>query len=439
MARVCILLLGLISYGIVSNGFTLQDSQLSVSDAIDQIETLAGKIQNGRVKRSEDQGVTNLDIRDAILQLLNVIRDNNKRTEKKSESQQELISEILDKVKADSGSNSGSSGIDIGVDQKIDNISRFLLKMNSKLSVMERQMSRGRNSNDDALETLAKDSYNILALLPNFISDTRQEVEKISLESQAHFEELEALLVDTDDEKTEKRSIAKVLKDTETNILGASNNLRDIVIESGHMAESLFERVNDGYKELTDEIKGLSNVEQVLLDTADSVMDTKRKVEFGVQQIIFKVEELVKMSGGEIDEQMKNQFADVTKAILENQNSALGNLTKKVEKEIGQVWRQMGIMYKQVSNSITILEKVKNTTEGYVANTSGSKLGAMEGQVEGLTDRMVDVDSNLNYMLGQLSLVVQEFNQVKTGLSAAMTGLESDLEEIQEYKPPQEE
>jgi hypothetical protein len=25
------------------------------------------------------------------------------------------------------------------------------------------------------------------------------------------------------------------------------------------------------------------------LDTADSVMDTKRKIEFGVQQIIFKV------------------------------------------------------------------------------------------------------------------------------------------------------
>ena len=38
-----------------------------------------------------------------------------------------------------------------------------------------------------------------------------------------------------------------------------------------------------------EEIKGLSNVEQVLLDTADSVMDTKRKIEFGVQQIIFKV------------------------------------------------------------------------------------------------------------------------------------------------------
>ena len=40
-------------------------------------------------------------------------------------------------------------------------------------------------------------------------------------------------------------------------------------------------------------------------------------------------------------------------------------------------------------------------------------------QVEGLNDRMVDVDSNLNYMLGQLSLVVQEFNQVHSGRKLA--------------------
>ena len=33
----------------------------------------------------------------------------------------------------------------------------------------------------------------------------------------------------------------------------------------------------------------------------------------------------------------------------------------QVEKEIGQVWRQMGIMYSKVSNSIEILEKVIKT------------------------------------------------------------------------------
>ena len=60
-----------------------------------------------------------------------------------------------------------------------------------------------------------------------------------------------------------------------------------------------------------------------------------------------------------MDSQLKDQFAEITSTILSNQTEALGNLTKKVEKEIGQVWRQMGIMYGQVSSSIKILEKVR--------------------------------------------------------------------------------
>lgn len=36
-------------------------------------------------------------------------------------------------------------------------------------------------------------------------------------------------------------------------------------------------------------------------------------------------------------------------------------------------------------------------------------------------------------MLGQLSLVVKEFNVVKTGLSEAMSGISDD---VREYKPP---
>jgi methyl-accepting chemotaxis protein len=196
----------------------------------------------------------------------------------------------------------------------------------------------------------------------------------------------------------------------------------------------VFDRVNTGYTEITNEIKGLSKVEQVLLDTADSVMDTKRKIEFGVQQIVFKIGELVKMSGGKVDERLEDQFKDITQTILENQNEALGNLTTKVEKEIGQVWRQMGIMYSKVSNSIDILEKVKSQTENYVNNT-GKNLGTMEGQVEGLTDRVADVDTSLNYMVGQLSLVVQEFNQVKTNLADGISQLGGELDEIREYKP----
>jgi hypothetical protein len=173
---------------------------------------------------------------------------------------------------------------------------------------------------------------------------------------------------------------------------------------------------------------------------------------------LLQVGELVQVSGGKMDDELRAQFANITSTILSNQTEALKNLTSKVEKEIGQVWRQMGIMYGQVSNSISILEKVKSQTESYVNNT-GKNLGTMEGTVDGLTDRMVDVDSNLNYMLGQLSLVVQEFNQVsvyriccfssffkyihlvsffqvKTGLGEAMNGLSEELDEVKEYKPP---
>ena len=96
----------------------------------------------------------------------------------------------------------------------------------------------------------------------------------------------------------------------------------------------------------------------------------------------------------------------------------------------------------------------------------------MEGQVEGLTDRVADVDSSLNYMVGQLSLVVQEFNQVlkinaslkyqasynwqddngydiiillllslqvKTNLADGINQLGGELEDIREYKPSNDE
>ena len=100
-------------------------------------------------------------------------------------------------------------------------------------------------------------------------------------------------------------SLRKAIHATEEHILSSSNELKDIIVESGSMAESLFDRVDSGYKELEDEIKGLSNVEKVLLDTADAVMDTKRKIEFGVQQIIFKVRKwCVAFSGQECEEKL---------------------------------------------------------------------------------------------------------------------------------------
>jgi len=387
---------------------------------------LEGGQAAGRVKR-DDKGVTNLDIRDALLQMLKAMRDQNKKVARADQEHARKLDGLTTKMAAMGGSQS--------VEKKIDNISTFLLRMNNKIEQLAKSGGGGNRRGTAILETLAQESYDIISLLPTYIDNTRKAIYFVGNETRTMINGVETLLTDEDETGT-KMNLRAALDATEGHILSASKELKDMVVESGSMAESLFERVDNGYKELEDEIKGLANVEQVLLDTADSVMDTKRKIEFGVQQIIFKVTELVAVSGGEMDDNLAAKFEAITRTILSNQTQALTNLTMKVEKEIGQVWRQMGIMYGQLSNSIGILEKVKDQTEQY-SKKSNKNLGSMDTQVEGLTDRMGEVDDNLNYMLSQLSLVVSEFNQVKTGLGQAMEGMEDEL--LEEYKRQQGE
>ena len=170
------------------------------------------------------------------------------------------------------------------MEKKIDNISTFLLRMNNKIEALSRGGGGGRTA---ILETLAQESYDIISLLPTYIDNTRKAVYNVGNDTKTMFKGVEAILGD-DEEVGGKKSLRNTIVDTEKNIMDATNILKDIIVESGSMAETLFERVDEGYNKLEDEIKGLANVEQVLLDTADSVMDTKRKIEFGVQQIIYK-------------------------------------------------------------------------------------------------------------------------------------------------------
>lgn len=44
---------------------------------------------------------------------------------------------------------------------------------------------------------------------------------------------------------------------------------------------------------------------------------------------------------------------------------------------------------------------------------------------------MAEVDSNLNYLLGRLSLVTHEFNQIKNGLGSALDNIRSSFQLVQ--------
>lgn len=48
-----------------------------------------------------------------------------------------------------------------------------------------------------------------------------------------------------------------------------------------------------------------------------------------------------------------------------------------------------------------------------------------------ITGRMGEVDSNLNYLLGRLSLVTQEFNQIKVGLGKALDSIRRSFQDVQ--------
>lgn len=45
---------------------------------------------------------------------------------------------------------------------------------------------------------------------------------------------------------------------------------------------------------------------------------------------------------------------------------------------------------------------------------------------------MSEVDENLNYLLGRLSLITQEFNQIKVGLGGALDKIKESFLAVQE-------
>ncbi|KAF0313006.1 hypothetical protein FJT64_016377 [Amphibalanus amphitrite] len=194
--------------------------------------------------------------------------------------------------------------------------------------------------------------------------------------------------------------------------------LTNMVQESMVMAEGLYDRVSQGYDELKGEIQGLSNLEEVMVDTADSVLDTKRRLEYGVQQILLEVEAAVRAQGIKINGTFSSKFGTISEEILASQSVALNNMTKSIESEIAQVWRQIGVMYQTLSTSAQVLDKIDDKTTQYVNGT----LEKTE-KVDGTCRRRGQAGRRGRRRISTscwvvFSLVVSEFNQMKSGIGA---------------------
>lgn len=106
-------------------------------------------------------------------------------------------------------------------------------------------------------------------------------------------------------------------------------------------------------------------------------------------------------------------------------------MSVKVETEIGQVWRQVGIMFQEITTTRTNLDKVLKYSESYVNSTTVS-INGVEIYVAGIAARVEEMYQNVNYLLGRLSLVNQEFNELKSGLGAAIENLKGSLKIVKD-------
>lgn len=92
-------------------------------------------------------------------------------------------------------------------------------------------------------------------------------------------------------------------------------------------------------------------------------------MEFNVHAITLEVSEAIKTNSKEMASSIGEKFETINETIWNNHNGAITNLTSKIETEISQVWRQIGIMYQEVSSSKDALNKLQELTTSYVNGT----------------------------------------------------------------------
>jgi len=191
--------------------------------------------------------------------------------------------------------------------------------------------------------------------------------------------------------------------------------------------------VQNSFRLMSAEVKTLSDVEKVLVQTADNVLDTKRRIEYSTHQILMEVTAVVNDRSRELNGTVDAALERATKTVLDAQTSVMANLSVKIETEISQVWRQIGIMYQTLTNSASTLDALKRQTDVFVNGTAAAVDG-MDNKVSAIAGRMSEVDENLNYLLGRLSLVTQEFKEIKIGLGEALESIRVGLQTVQGNK-----
>ncbi|XP_066589484.1 putative leucine-rich repeat-containing protein DDB_G0290503 isoform X2 [Prorops nasuta] len=392
---------------------TLEDLENRLEGWLSDVEIKVNNIAKNQENASNDN----------TSELLNKLHDNDLVVQKqisKVEDDLKNTSEILKSATASQSDKMQKLASDVhDLGSKINDFSTLIDKINQAQVNVEEPRDQRYNMGP-AIEEQTRTLQHVQEMMEatsNYIKELPRinEVNTLHNETQMLLQEAKHTLQD---------AVAQGVNGLQKKMIEGTEETKDNI---GALRMDLANNADRVNQELNDLGKGQS----VMVSMADHVLDTKKRVEYGVHQILLEVGDLVKAQGTNINQTLNQRFDGISNDIMDNQNGALANLTTKMEHEMNQVWRQINIMYQQMTESAKALDNLNKQNEAYVNGTT-STMDGMESKVGEITKRMSEVDTNLNYLLGRLSLVTQEFNQIKSGLGTALDNIKASFKEVQE-------
>ncbi|XP_037958532.1 uncharacterized protein LOC119688006 [Teleopsis dalmanni] len=225
------------------------------------------------------------------------------------------------------------------------------------------------------------------------------------------------------------------IKETEEHLENNMNKVFDATTQSSSLLEKFYNEINGSCSKLNDGLEIFQKFNNILMTTSEYVLDTQRKVDFGTVQIVQKLSNILDKQREEMVVFMTERFDNVDESIVSNHFEAFQNLSALVESEISHVWRQISLMHTEITDSKDLLGLMNGRNEIYL-NSTFISMDAMNNKVAEIRARMLDMDSNLNFLLGKLSIMSQEFGNIKNGLAESLEELRNSFHTMQEKMPP---
>ncbi|KAH8376670.1 hypothetical protein KR093_000727, partial [Drosophila rubida] len=229
---------------------------------------------------------------------------------------------------------------------------------------------------------------------------------------------------------TALRKATEQLQQTEANIQGDLKQLTTDVA----LLNQFNKQINASHNKLNDGFDALGKFNSIMMTNSEVVLDTQRKVEFGTLQIVQKVSLLVEQQLAELTTLVKARFSELDASMVNTQQEANRNISGQLDTALTQVWHRIEIMNGELGKSREMLMLMQSGHDGYVNSTFATMMG-LSSKVEETKKHMIDMDDNLNFLLGKLSLMSSEFANIKKGLADSLMDLRNSFQMIHERMP----